>query len=75
MFIFDVCLGSLGISIFGNSSSAANNTQSRLPSRLSFRGGVLTMVQYNIITGPVIFTQKLSHKKTKIGRKMQLKLF
>ena len=37
MFTFDVCWGSLGTSIFGNSSSAANNTQSRLPSRLSFR--------------------------------------
>ena len=33
---FDVCWGSLGTSIFGNSSSATNNTQSRLPSRLSF---------------------------------------
>ena len=28
---------SLGTSIFGNSSSAASNTRSRLPSRLSFR--------------------------------------
>ena len=37
MFTFDVCWGSLGTSIFGNSSSAANNTRSRLPSRLSFR--------------------------------------
>ena len=36
MFTFDVCWGSLGTSIFGNSSSAANNTRSRLPSRLSF---------------------------------------
>ena len=34
---FDVCWGSLGASIFGNSSSAANNTRSKLPSRLSFR--------------------------------------
>ena len=37
MFTFDVCWGSLGTSIFGNSSLAANNTQSRLPSRISFR--------------------------------------
>ena len=37
MVTFDVCWGSLGTSIFGNSSSAANNTRSRLPSRLSFR--------------------------------------
>ena len=36
MFTFDVFWGSLGISIFGNSSSAANNTWSRLQSRLSF---------------------------------------
>ena len=35
MFTFDVCWGSLGTSIFGNSSSAANNTWSKLPSRLS----------------------------------------
>ena len=37
MFTFDVCRGSLGTSIFGNSSSAASNTWFRLPSRLSFR--------------------------------------
>ena len=37
MFTFDVCWGSLGTSIFGNSSPVANNTRSRLPSRLSFR--------------------------------------
>ena len=37
MFTFNVCWGSLGTSIFGNSSSAANNTRSKLPSRLSFR--------------------------------------
>ena len=37
MFTSDVCWGSLGTSIFGNSSSAANNTWSRLPSRLFFR--------------------------------------
>ena len=37
MFTFDVCWGSLGTSIFGNSSSASSNTRSRLPSRLSFR--------------------------------------
>ena len=37
MFTSDVCWDSLGTSIFGNSSSAANNTRSRLPSRLSFR--------------------------------------
>ena len=37
MFTFDVCWGSLGTSIFGNSSSAANNTGTRVPSRLSFR--------------------------------------
>ena len=36
MFTSDVCWGSLGTSIFGNSSSAARNTRSRLPSRLSF---------------------------------------
>ena len=35
VFTFDVYWGSLGTSIFGNSSSAANNTWSRLPSRLS----------------------------------------
>ena len=37
MFTSDVCWGSLGTSIFGNSSSAASNTRSRLPSGLSFR--------------------------------------
>ena len=36
MFTFDVCWGNLGTSIFGNSSSAASNTGSRLPSRLYF---------------------------------------
>ena len=36
VFASDVCWGSLGTSIFGNSSSAANITRSRLPSRLSF---------------------------------------
>ena len=37
MFTFDEFFGSLGTSIFRNSSSAANNTRSRLPFRLSFR--------------------------------------
>ena len=37
MFTSDVCWGGLGTSIFGNSSSAASNTRSRLPFRLSFR--------------------------------------
>ena len=37
VFRFDLCWGSLGTSIFRNSSSAANNTRSRLPFRLSFR--------------------------------------
>ena len=37
IFTSDVCWGSLGTSIFANSSSAASNTQSRPPSRLSFR--------------------------------------
>ena len=36
-FIFDIFGGSLGTSIFENSSSAANDTQFTLPSRLSFR--------------------------------------
>ena len=36
MSTFNVFWGSLGTSIFGNSSSVANNTRSRLPSRLSF---------------------------------------
>ena len=36
VFIFDEFWGSLGTSIFGNSSSTVNNTWSRLPSRLSF---------------------------------------
>ena len=36
VFTFDVCWGSLGTSIYENSSLAANNTRSRLPSRLSF---------------------------------------
>ena len=36
MFTSDVCWDSLGTSIFRNSSSAAGNTRSRLPSRLSF---------------------------------------
>ena len=35
LFAFDVCWGSLDTSIFRNSSSAASNTRSRLPSRLS----------------------------------------
>ena len=34
---YDVCWGTLGTSIFGNSSSVASNTRSRIPSRLSFR--------------------------------------
>ena len=37
MFTFDLCSGSLGTSIFDNSSSAASNTLSRIPFRLSFR--------------------------------------
>ena len=37
MLTFDEFRGSLGTSIFVKSSSAANNTLSRLPSRLSFR--------------------------------------
>ena len=37
MFTFDACWDRLGTSIFGNSSSAASNTRSRLTSRLSFR--------------------------------------
>ena len=37
MFTFDEFGGSQGTSIFGNSSSAANNTRARLPSWLSFR--------------------------------------
>ena len=36
MFTFDVCCGSLGTSIFGNSSSVASDTRSKLPSRLIF---------------------------------------
>ena len=36
-FIFDEFWGSLGTSIFGKWSSAASNTRSWLPSRLSFR--------------------------------------
>ena len=36
MFTSDVCWGSLGTFIFGSSGSAASNTRSRLPSRLSF---------------------------------------
>ena len=36
MFTFDVCWGSLGTSIFRNSSSAASNIRSKLSSRLSF---------------------------------------
>ena len=34
LFAFDVCWGSLDTSIFRNSSSAASNTRSTLPSRL-----------------------------------------
>ena len=37
MFTFDVLYGNMGTSIFGNLSSTANNTRTRLPSRLSFR--------------------------------------
>ena len=37
MFTFDEFWGSLGTSIFEKSRSAANNTRSRLPFRLSFR--------------------------------------
>ena len=37
MFTFDELWVSLGTSIFGKSSSAANNARSRLSSRLSFR--------------------------------------
>ena len=36
MFTFDEFWGSVGTSIFGNSSSAANNSRLRLPSKLSF---------------------------------------
>ena len=46
MFTFDVCWGTLGTSIFGNSSSSANNTRSRLPSRLSFSFLWLWFVSY-----------------------------
>ena len=51
MFTFDVCRGSLDTSIFGNSSSAANNTWSRLPSRLS----VSDDYEITIITNDPIF--------------------
>ena len=34
--VSDILWGSLGTSTFGNSSSDANDTQSRLPSRLAF---------------------------------------
>ena len=37
VFTSDVCWGSLGNTIFWNSSSAANNVRSRLASTLSFR--------------------------------------
>ena len=37
MFTFDEFGGSLDTIVFGKSRSAANNTRSRLPSRLSFR--------------------------------------
>ena len=37
MFRFDVFWGSLGTSVFANSSSAANNARTRPPSRLSIR--------------------------------------
>ena len=36
MFTVDIFWGSLGTSIFGSSSSATNNTRSRLPSTLPF---------------------------------------
>ena len=36
MLTSDVCWGSMGTSIFGSSSSAANSTRSRLPSTLYF---------------------------------------
>ena len=57
MFTFDVCWGSLGTSIFRNSSSAANNTRSRLPSRLSISDDYeITM----ITNDPIFFICSLS---------------
>ena len=49
MFPSDVFWGSLGTSIFGNSSSAENNTQSRLRSILSFRFSWLSL-NFNILS-------------------------
>ena len=46
VFTFDEFWGILGLSIFRNSSSVANNTQSRLSSRIPF---LMTMVLLNVM--------------------------
>ena len=55
MFTSDVCWGSLGTSIFGNSSSAANNTWSRLPSRLPFRSYDCVTIDHYIAFSKLFF--------------------
>ena len=52
MFIVDVCCDSLGTSIFGDSSSAASNTRSRLPSKF-----LSVFYDYDVST----INQKYSH--------------
>ena len=80
MFTSDVCWGSLGTSIFGNSSSAANITPSRLPSRLSFRFLWLCLEENtcdNEVFSPPFFNHfslSLNIKKCVVMRGMRKKL-
>ena len=55
MFTFDVFCGSLGTSIFGNSSSAANNTGSRLPFRFLWLWLKLVVMNSAVILLGLIF--------------------
>ena len=55
VFTFDVCWSSLGTSIFGNSSSATNNTWCRLPSRLSFRSDDYEITMMTRQNDPIFF--------------------
>ena len=68
VFTSDVCWGSLDASIFGNSISIANNTQSRLPSRLSLRFLRLCTVAVKII---ILVVGSLSAKPKQFGNRLK----
>ena len=81
MFTFDVCWGSLVTIIFGNSSLAANNTWSRLPSRLFFRFLWLWLEKKDGCTKILInekrrlFWKKLSYAVSKKHKKKEATTF